>query len=323
MKVLLIQRRSLGDALYTALVGEVIKREIPGAGVDFLTLPFAVDFFNFYRFIDRAIPDRGILGNIKAILGKYDAILDYEATFRTYPVVLFSKAKHRIAFYRKSRERLLYPIYNRFVEHENFGFTFWDRLKLLEPLEVRVDKYIADRFLPKFQLKEGVRRKNYRDLYGDYIVFTPKGVIPTKELKPEVVKDLYEKIRDKFGINVVVAVEPKEKVYIESLKRLGLEVFSANLLSFTNLLAGAKALLSIESFPYHLALLFRVPSLVIVQGYDIWFKERFGLIEEYRPPLDCIPCWNKDSCLRGDFACTREVESEVILQKLGKILSNR
>ena len=45
MRFLLIQRRSLGDALYTALVGEVIKREIPDAVVDFLTLPFAVDFF--------------------------------------------------------------------------------------------------------------------------------------------------------------------------------------------------------------------------------------------------------------------------------------
>ena len=277
-------------------------------------------FFNAYKFIDRAIPDRGFLGNLKSIFGKYDAVLDYEATFRTYPVVLFSKAKYRVAFYRNSRERLLYPIYNRFVEYKNFGFTFWDRLKLLQPLGIDANKYIQSRFLPKFQLKKGVIKKDYRKLYGKYIVLTPKGVIPTKEIKPKLVKNLYEEIRKKFNLNVVIAVEPKEKSYIEELKGLGLEVFSKDLISFTHLLEGAKALISIESFPYHLALLFRVPSLVIVQGYDIWFKERFGLIEEYRPPLECVPCWQSRQCLRGDFACTERIEITSILEKVEKLL---
>ncbi|HIC09118.1 MAG TPA: hypothetical protein EYO62_03605, partial [Aquificales bacterium] len=158
MKILLIQRRSLGDALYTAVVGEIIKKEIPNAVVDFLTLPFAVDFFNTYRFIDRTFPDKGLLGNLKAIIGKYNVILDYEATFRTYPLVLFSLARERIAFYRKKREKYLYPIYNRLVEYKNLGFTFWDRLELLEPLGIDVCKYISNRYLPKFLLKEGLNQ---------------------------------------------------------------------------------------------------------------------------------------------------------------------
>ena len=209
MKILLIQRRSLGDALYTAVVGEIIKKEIPNAVVDFLTLPFAVDFFNTYRFIDRAFPDKGLLGNLKAILGKYNVILDYEATFRTYPLVLFSLARERIAFYRKKREKYLYPIYNRLVEYKNLGFTFWDRLKLLEPLGIDVDKYIFNRYLPKFFLKEGLNQNSYSEIYGNYIVFSPKGVIPTKEIKPYKVKEIVEKIKDSFGLNVVIAVEPR------------------------------------------------------------------------------------------------------------------
>ena len=85
MRILLVQRRSLGDALYSLLVAEIIKREIPQAKVDFLTLPFAVNFFNLYKFVDSVIPDRGLLKNLKSIAGKYDAVIDYEATFRTYP----------------------------------------------------------------------------------------------------------------------------------------------------------------------------------------------------------------------------------------------
>lgn len=320
MKFLLIQRRSLGDALYTALVGEVIKREIPNAVVDFLTLPFAVDFFNSYRFIDRAFPDKGVLGNIKSIFGKYDVILDYEATFRTYPLVLLSLAKERIAFYRKKRERFLYPIYNKLIPYEYLGFTFWDRLKLLEPLGVDVNKYISKRYLPTFSFKNGLNQTSYSTIYGNYIVFSPKGVIPTKEVKPNKVKEIVEKIKESFGLKTVIAVEPRERAYISQLKRLGLEVFSKSLIDFTFLLKEAKALISIESFPYHLALLLRVPSVVIVQGYDIWFKERFGLIEEYRPPLDCVPCWEKSYCPRGDFACTERIEVDAILEKLKKFI---
>ena len=221
MRFLLVQRRSLGDALYTALVGEVIKREFPGAVVDFLTLPFAVNFFNSYRYIDRAIPDRGILKNLKQISGRYDVVLDYEATFRTYPLVLFSLAKKRVAFYRKKRERFLYPIYNRLVEYKNYNFTFWDRLLLLKPLGVDVEnKYIRQRFLPGFHLKGGIEPVDYRSLLGkEYIVFTPKGVIPTKGIKPEKVAQIHRLLREKTGLSVVIAVEPKEKEGTEKVTK--------------------------------------------------------------------------------------------------------
>jgi len=320
MKILLIQRRSLGDALYSSLVGEVIKKEFPTAKVDFLTLPFAEEFFNSYKFIDRAIPDKGIIKNVKSIFDKYEIIIDYEATFRTYPLVLFSKAKLRIAFYRNQREKHLYPIYNCLIPYRNLGFTYWDRLRLLKPLNIDVEKYINNKYLPSFEFKESIIKKKYTPIYGDYIVLVPKGIIPTKEIKPQIVKKLYQLIKKEMNLNVIVAVEPKEELYINHLKALGIEVFSKNLLDFAFLLKDAKGLLSIESFPYHLGLLFRVPSVVIVQGYDIWFKERFGLIEEYRPPLKCVPCWKKTSCLRGDFACTEKIDIDEILKKLAKII---
>ena len=192
---------------------------------------------------------------------------------------------------------------------------------MLEPFGIDYKRYIKERFLPSFPFKENVRPIDYKTLYGNYIVLTPKGVIPTKEIKPQKVKEIYESLTEAFGLKVVIAVEPKEGEYINQLKKLGLEVFCEDLVHFAFLLKGAKALVSIESFPYHLALLFRVPSLVIVQGYDIWFKERFGLIEEYKPPLECVPCWEKDRCLRGDFACTEGIEINTLLGKLKKILN--
>ena len=116
----------------------------------------------------------------------------------------------------------------------------------MKPLGVDVEnKYIRQRLLPEFHLKGGIEPVDYRSLVGkEYIVFTPKGVIPTKGIKPEKVAQIYRLLKERTGLSVVIAVEPKEKEYIKALRGLGLDVFSEDLLKFTFLLKGAKALLS-------------------------------------------------------------------------------
>ncbi len=322
MKVLLVQRRSLGDALYTAILGEVLKKELNGE-VHFLTLPFAVEFFSNYRYLDKVIPYGGFWKTLKTLREeKYDAVLDYEATFRTYPLVLLSGARRRIAFYRKPRERFLYPIYNTFVEYQNLGFTYWDRLKLLEPLGVRVEKYLN--YKPVWEFKEGVKPSAPLP-EGDYLVLSPKGVIPSKEIKPPLAVELARRLAERTGLKVIFSVAPDEVDYMEKIKTLSggeFPIFSRPLTDFAFLLEGAKALVSIESFPYHLALLMNKPSVVIVQGLGLFFRETFGLIKEYRPPLECVPCGKAYECKRGDFACTERIEVEKVVKLTEEILGN-
>ncbi len=320
-RVLLIQRRSLGDALYTALIAEVLKRKIPNISVDFLTLPFARDFFEAYLYLDKVIPFKGFWATLKEIRNQYDAILDYEATFRTYPLVLFSGAKIRSAFYRKKRERFLYPIYNRMVPVQFFNFTYWDRLKLLETISVDISDELNK--LPLWEFKPEIyeRYKNIHP-FEEYIVISPKGVLPSKELAPEKVRELSLKLSETFNGKIIVAVAPNEVEYIKQLREVlpsNIEIFAKDLISFTLLLKGAKLLITIESFPYHLALLLRVPSIVIVQGYDIWFKNLFGLIHPYYPDLDCILCYRKKHC-PYNFKCQREIDTDKIVEMATKNL---
>jgi heptosyltransferase-2 len=217
MKFLLIQRRSLGDALFTATVAEVLKKEFPDAEVHLLTLPFAVDFFEKYLYLDKVFPYSGFFKTLRELRQRdYDVILDYEATFRTYPLVFFSKAKRKLAFYRNSREARLGFIYTDLVRAENFGFTFWDRLKLLKPLGVDYKKYIDRRFKPSFPTRD---LPNVELPFEDYIVFSPKGLLRNKTISPEKVIEIASALERKLSKRVVISVEPREKGYIESLKR--------------------------------------------------------------------------------------------------------
>ncbi|NPB05703.1 MAG: glycosyltransferase family 9 protein [Aquificae bacterium] len=319
MKVLLVQRRALGDALYTAFVAEVLKREV-GAEVHLLTLSSAIELFSSYRYLDRVVPYGGLLKTAKVLrTERYNWLLDYEATFRTYPLALLSGAKRRVAFYRKKRERLLYPLYTDLVPYDAFGFTFWDRLKLLQPLGVDYRKYLG--FRPRWVFKEGT--KPPRGLpEGDYLVLAPKGVVPSKEVKPPLVPRLARELERRTGLRVVIAVAPGEKEYLRQLREVvagKFEVFSRPLYDFAFLIKGARAVVSIESFPYHFALAVDVPSVVIVQGYPLFFKKTFGLIEEYRVPLDCVPCGGK-SCKRRDYACTKEVDPAAVARLTENLL---
>ena len=322
-RFLLVQRRSLGDALFTATVAEVLKKEFPRSEVHLLTLPFAVEFFENYLYLDKVFPYRGLVKTLKDLRRfEYTAVLDYEATFRTYPLVFFLKGERKLAFYRNSREAKLGFIYTDLVKAENFGFTFWDRLKLLEPLGVDYKRYIEGKFKPSFP----TRGKEKKEIpYKDYVVLCPKGVLRNKEIHPRKAILLASELQRETGKVVVLAVEPKEVSYLSELRTamedLGEEfpVFSQDLNGFLALVKNSRGVVTVESFPYHLALLLGKPSVVIVQGYGIWYRESFGLIEPYYPPLDCVPCFKRNKCPRGDFACTFEIDEKEIAQMASRL----
>ncbi|WP_461832181.1 glycosyltransferase family 9 protein [Aquifex sp.] len=306
MKFLLIQRRALGDALYTSLVSDVLKKEFPDAKIYLLTLKPLCELIENLP-IDRCIAYKSLVDAVKRIRKiKPDVVLDYEATFKTYPLVILSGAKKRIAFYKKKREKLLYPIYTDLIDYIDYGFPFWDRLRLLKALEVDYERYIKRRYLPKVFPKGSKKEK--------YIVITPKGKLKGKTISPERVKVLFDKLTDFYEVKV--CVEQKEKEYTDRLKSLGIPVLNLNMREFKELLSRSKGLITVEAFPYHLALLLGIKSLVVLQSTGPFVKETFGLIRYYRLPLDCLEC-HKKVCPKGTYECTFTIgENKLIREAL-------
>jgi len=306
MKILLIQRRALGDAIYTALVGKVIKTEIPEAKIYMLTLKPMCQILENYDFIYECIPFRSILNSIYKIRKRnIDIVFDYEATTKTYPIVLFSGASKRIAFYKKLRERFLYPIYTDILPYRNYGYTFWDRLELLKPLGINYEKYLYEKvFLENCEVSE------------NYIVFVPKGKHKTKEISPEKVKEIKEFVERKYHTEIRIFVDPKETDYIKALDRAGVKFYTLDLKSLKEEICKSKGVISFEGFPYHLGFLLGKKTVVILQAFTEWFKHKFEEILYYRPPLECLGC-RKKVCPKGTYECTYSIDTE----RLGKMVA--
>lgn len=311
MRILLIQRRALGDALYTSLIGKVIKREIPHAKVGFLTLKLMCKLTERFDFIDECFGYTGFWETLRRIRNfSPDVVLDYEATAKTYPLVLLSGARKRVAFYGKLRERFLYPIYTDILKKEDFGYTFWDRLKLLEPLNINYRRYI-NKFLP---LEE-----SYEE--GDYFVFVPKGKVETKVISPEKVKEIKHKVEEELSIEVKVFVDPREETYTKELERVGVKPYRVDLGEFYEYVKKSRGVLSIEGFPQHLGLLLGKKVLIVVQSRLPWFKETFSRFFYYYPPLNCLGC-SKNVCPKRTYECTYLLDVNEIVRKLKEKVLN-
>ncbi|WP_461828557.1 glycosyltransferase family 9 protein [Aquifex sp.] len=311
MRVLLIQRRALGDALYTSLIGKVIKRELPRSRVGFLTLKPMCNLTRKFNFIDECFGYTDFWNILRKIRSfSPDVVLDYEATAKTYPLVFLSGAKKRVAFYGKLRERFLYPIYTHILKKESTGYTFWDRLKLLEPLGINYRRYL-NTFIP---LEENHEEENY-------IVFIPKGKIETKVISPERVKEIKDRIESELGVEVKVFVDPSEEAYIKELERRGVRPYRVSLGKFYEYTKKSKGVLSIEGFPQHLGLLLGKRVLTVVQSRLPWFKETFGRLFYYYPPLSCLGC-NKNICPKGTYECVYRIDVGSIIEELKEKVLN-
>ena len=311
MRILLIQRRALGDALYTSLIGKVIKVEIPHAKVGLLTLKPMCKLTEKFDFIDECFIYTGFWKTMRRIR-KFspDVVLDYEATAKTYPLVFLSGARRRIAFYRKFRERFLYPIYTDLLKKENLGYTFWDRLKLLEPLKIDYRRYI-NKFLP---LEESCKEE-------DYIVFVPKGKIKTKVISPEKVKEIKNKLEKELRLEVKVFVDPREENYTKELEKVGIKPYRVDLGEFYEYVKKSRGVLSIEGFLQHLGLLLGKRVLTIVQSRLPWFEGTFGRLFYYYPLLNCLGC-SKNVCPKGTYECTYLLDTNEIVRQLKEKVLN-
>ena len=86
-------------------------------------------------------------------------------------------------------------------------------------------------------------------------------------------------------------------------------------------------MLSMDSSNMHLASLTGTPVVSVwgathpYAGFMGW-----GQTEEYavQIPLDCRPCsvYGQKPCLRGDYACMRNIAPEAIVEKVEKVLKH-
>ena len=297
MKVLVIQIRQLGDVLLSSPLARAIKENLKNCEVHFLTSQVGSEILKGNPYIDRIIPlKEGSLGELRTLSlirkEKYDAVIDVQRTGRSQRLTFLSGAPLRIAF---KKERNFF--YNRLVEWENRGYTTWERLKLLEPLGVKLRDY--RKYLPEFFNYQKVKGLK---LPGKYFVVVPTARKREKMWPAEKFSRLITEIYRELKVPAVLLYGPGEK---ETVKEIAENTEAQVIYPEEPLPIGESAaviknglfFIGLNSFASHLSVASKTKTVVIDRKKSGWF-----------PPIETV----REVHGNGSFPEVKEVLKTVL-----------
>ncbi|TYB80246.1 glycosyltransferase family 9 protein [Bizionia saleffrena] len=146
MKILVIQQKMIGDVLTTSILLESLRKRYPAAELHYLINSHTLAVVDNNPFIDKFI---FVTPNIEASKIDFYKFLktikaeDYDITIDAYGklsstlISYFSKAKMRIAYYKKYTAFLLtHPIERIQTPKHHSSLALENRFRLLEPLNI-------------------------------------------------------------------------------------------------------------------------------------------------------------------------------------------
>ncbi|GAB6078438.1 glycosyltransferase family 9 protein [Hydrogenobaculum acidophilum] len=294
MRVLfLVLHKSYGDLLYNALLFKAIKLYNKSAVVEVFTTKQGLELFQKNPYID-FMDDK-----VSSFKKEYDFLIDTSFKGVSYFYSFILKAQNKVALYKKDKERFLSFIYNSIAPFHSKSDEIKNTLQILTPVlgkEIYIEPYF-------WIFKENpLKGKNY-------VVISPTAPVLTKVPDIEIFNLVASFVHSK-GYEVVFTYPKKEEFYIK--RKLDFATYiSTDIHTFASIVKDAKALISCETFSYHLATFLNVPSLVLLGAYPMW---KISSLQDFVSlNLDCQYCGSK-VCKRKDRACLNINPQDVILK---------
>ena len=326
-KILLFQPGSLGDSFFTSALSDVIKKEKKDIKIFFYTTETSKEMVIDNPHIDDFIIHTGnLIKDIKNLRKfTFDLIIDTWAIGDAYYRIAFSKSKRKVAIRKKRSEKYLVPfVYTDQIEFKRHGYVFWDRMELLNFLDIDANKYIKKE-LPVYHISEEVIKKvkgyikTKEITEDDFYVIAPKGLWKTKDIPVNLVANITDILMLEFNKPVVLASHPSDRWYLNkivSLTKSKPYIFTSDSIrEFGALIKLSKHLISVESLPYHLAVGLRKPATVILGGYPIWKPENYSLLNFANVEMECKFCCSAN-CKLGNYRCLLQIKPEDVIHKV-------
>jgi len=149
MKILVIQQKMIGDVLITSLLCDNLRKAYPDSQIDYMVYESTIavlkgntSFSNLILFEKKHQNSKWAYFKLLMYVRsqEYDVIIDAYSKLESWVMVLFSKAKRKISFWKKGRTFLYTDtVIRKKTADTNLGLIIEQRLALLHPLQLKID----------------------------------------------------------------------------------------------------------------------------------------------------------------------------------------
>ena len=329
MKIVVWQTAFLGDLILTTPLFRSIKNLFPESKLTAITKPFGKDVLKNNPYVDRLIIyDKKNTSNINLIKKlrseKFDIAISPHRSHRASYSLFLSKIPFRVGFDRAGFSFL----YTKTVPHRFDGTHEIDRNLSLLKVFKEYDLSKLYRFPQLFLDKEEDTYYRKLDLKSkNYILIAPGSKWKTKRWTAKGFSDLID-ILLKKGEKIVLFGGREDTDFVQEIIRGKSGVLNVvgktSLRESFSLVKHAKALISNDSAPVHMAVSFNTP-VVDIYGPTVtdfgFYPYRSGTVVEVKG-LKCRPCGlhGHNKCPTGTFECMEKISTEMVLTALYKLL---
>ena len=327
--ILVIRFSAMGDVAMMVPVVYSLAHQYPDIRITVLSRAFARPFFEDlapnvgFMVADLKNEYRGIKG-LNALYRRltakqFTAIADLHSVLRSgYLRMRFNLGRYRVEHidkHRKGRRQITSASHKELVQQptsfQNYLEVF---AKLGYPVDIKFKSIFPDEGGNLNMLPAGMCVKKS---YEQWIGVAPFAAHEGKTYPPRLMHQVIEQLINKY---------PKARIFLFGRGEQETQYFtewSQQHSACVNV--GLDVMISMDSSNMHMASLTNTPVISVwgathpYAGFMGWGQSEENVVQI---PLDCRPCsiFGQKPCLRGDYACMRNIAPEAIVEKVEKVL---
>ena len=345
--ILVIRFSAMGDVAMTVPVVYSLAKQYPNVRITVLSRPFARPFFDNLA-SNIGFMEADIKGEYKGIKGlnalyrrliakQFTAIADLHSVLRSdYLRMRFNLDRFKVAHidkHRKGKRKLIANNGKELVQQptsfQNYADVF---AQLGYPINIEFNSIFPEQGGDLSLLSTNINSFEDKQLWIGIAPFAAhQGKIYPPELMEKVIQQLiqsYPHIKIFLfggGKTETPILNQWENKYPEVINASALlDGLSQELILMSHL----KLMISMDSANMHLASLVNTPVVSIwgathpYAGFLGWHQDPANTVQL---DLPCRPCsiYGNKPCMRGDFACMKNISTEQIVEKVDNILKQR
>ncbi len=284
MKILVIQKKRIGDVLISTILLEALRKKFPEAELHYLIYPNSLAVVENSPFIDRLIIlDSETKKSILKMIGflfrlrkeKYNIVVDAYAKPNSVLMGWFSGAKKTITF-DKTYSRIFYSdvVERRKNTLTNATMGIEHRMQLLEILDIEFQEYKPKIFLKEEEINFAklTLLNNGIDLDIPTIMISAIGSNALKTYPLLFMAEILDKIVQNHPVQLLFNYIPNQKNQAleliqlckpETQKQIFFDIYENDLRKFIALTSQCKALIGNEGGSTHMAKAIGIPNFII------------------------------------------------------------